>query len=178
MKSTILTQSGIEFDVCNPDPDLIEIEDIAHALSHLCRFTGHTKHFYSVAQHSYLCTTLVPAERQLETLLHDAAEAYIGDVSSPLKAQLPGYQMIESKLEQAIRQRFGLPPEKSPWVKQADLQMLAVEKAQLMPQYTEPWDILNGVFVPDVRIELQSHGMACQLFLTTFNVLQNHRSAA
>lgn len=152
MKSTILTHSGIEFDVCKPDPDLIEIEDIAHALSNICRFTGHTKHFYSVAQHSYLCATLVPKEHQLETLLHDAAEAYIGDVSSPLKAQLPGYQMIEFKLDQAIRQRFGLPAKKTPWVKEADLQMLAAEKAQLMPQFEEPWDILNGVAMPEVTI--------------------------
>lgn len=178
MKSTILTHSGIEFDVCNPDPDLIEIEDIAHALSHICRFTGHTKHFYSVAQHSYLCATLVPPEHALEALLHDAAEAYIGDVSSPLKAQLPGYQVIEANLEQAIRQRFGLPAQKTPWVKEADLQMLAAEKAHLMPQFEEPWDILNGVAVPDVTIENEAPGIACHLFLACFNVMQKQRSAA
>lgn len=178
MKSTILTHSGIEFDVCRPDPDLIEIEDIAHALSHICRFTGHTKHFYSVAQHSYLCATLVPTEHALEALLHDAAEAYIGDVSNPLKAQLPGYQMIEFRLEQAIRQRFGLPAKKTPWIKEADLQMLAAEKAQLMPQFEEPWDILNGVAVPDVAIENETPDMARHLFLACFNVMQKNRSAA
>lgn len=176
MKPTILTQCGLEFDLLNPDPDLIEIEDIAHALSHICRFTGHTKHFYSVAQHSYLCATLVPPEHQLETLLHDAAEAYIGDVSSPLKAQLPGYQMIEFKLDQAIRQRFGLPAKKTPWVKEADLQMLAAEKAQLMPKFEEPWDILNGVAMPEVTIHNETPGQACRLFLACFNVLQKHRT--
>jgi hypothetical protein len=172
MKSTILTHSGIEFDVCNPEPDLIEIEDIAHALANLCRFTGHTKHFYSVAQHSFLCASLVPPEHRFETLLHDAAEAYVGDVSSPLKAQLPGYKLIECKVEQAVRERFGLPPKMSPWVKEADLQMLAAEKAQLMPQFEEPWDILNGVAVPDVRIEYEPPAIARQMFLKLFNWLQ------
>ena len=172
MNSTILTHSGIEFDFCRPDPDLIEIEDIAHALSNICRFTGHTRHFYSVAQHSYLCATLVPPEHQLETLLHDAAEAYIGDVSSPLKAQLPGYKMIEFNLDQAIRQRFGLPAKKSPWVKEADRQMLAAEKAQLMPPQFEEWDILNNVAVPDVTIENEDPGLAYRLFLACFDVLK------
>ncbi len=177
MNSTILTHSGIEFDLCKPDPDLIEIEDIAHALSNLCRFTGHTKHFYSVAQHSYLCATLVPQEHQLEALLHDAAEAYIGDVSSPLKALLPGYQMIEFNLEQAIRKRFELPPKKSAWVKEADLMMLAAEKAQLMPKFEEQWDILNGVSMPDVTIENETPGMACYLFSACYSVLHKFRSA-
>ena len=177
MKSTILTHSGLEFDVCNPDPDLIEIEDIAHALSHICRFTGHSKHFYSVAQHSCLCATLVPPEHALEALLHDAAEAYIGDVSSPLKAQLPGYQAIEAKLEQAIRQRFGLPAQKTPWVKEADLQMLAAEKAQLMPQHEEPWDILDGVAMPDVTIHHTTPEHDRRAFMWVFRVL-NERAKA
>ena len=177
MKSTILTHSGIEFDVCNPDPDLIEIEDIAHALSHICRFTGHTKHFYSVAQHSYLCATLVPPEHALEALLHDAAEAYIGDVSSPLKAQLPGYQAIEAKLEQAIRQRFGLPAQKTPWVKEADLQMLAAEKAHLMPQFDEPWDILNGVATPDVTINQPTPEQDRRAFMWVFRAMTERKTA-
>lgn len=177
MKSTILTHSGIEFDVCNPDPDLIEIEDIAHALSHICRFTGHTKHFYSVAQHSYLCATLVPPEHALEALLHDAAEAYIGDVSSPLKAQLPGYQVIEANLEQAIRQRFGLPTQKTPWVKEADLQMLAAEKAQLMPQFDEPWDILTGVATPDVTIHQPTPEQDRRAFMWVFRAMTERKTA-
>jgi 5'-deoxynucleotidase YfbR-like HD superfamily hydrolase len=130
----ILTNSGIEFNLLHPDPDLIEIEDIAHALAHLCRFTGHTSKFYSVAEHSLrtsLCPCITP-DLELEALLHDAAEAYVGDVSSPLKSLLPEYKAIENNIEQAIRLRFGLPAQQSPIVKNADLVMLATEKRDLL----------------------------------------------
>lgn len=147
MTPTILTASGTCFNLLEPDPDLIEIEDIAHALSNLCRFTGHTRVFYSVAEHSVrasLCA-FVPAEHALEALLHDAAEAYIGDVSSPLKAQLHEYRNIEFGVEQAIRKRFGLPAKKTPCVKQADLTMLATEKRDLMSADGDDWPILRGI---------------------------------
>jgi len=147
MTPTILTHSGISFNLMNPDPDLIEIEDIAHALAHICRFTGHTRVFYSVAEHSVrtsLCDC-IPKEHALEALLHDAAEAYIGDVSSPLKAQLHEYRNIEFRLDQAIRQRFGLPPQHAPCVKQADLTMLAIEKRDLMPASMDDWALITGI---------------------------------
>lgn len=168
MAPIILTHSGINFNLLNPDLDLIDIEDIAHALAHLCRFTGHSKHFYSVAHHSILVSSLVPAEHRLEALLHDAAEAYIGDVSSPLKAQLPGYREIEHRIEAAIRQRFGLPAELSPYVKAADLQMLAAEKAQVMPPCTEPWGLLESVTVPNVTISHNFEAYADIVFLQKF----------
>ncbi len=178
MKPTIITHHGLEFDLLNPDPDLIEIEDIAHALSHLCRFTGHTNVFYSVASHSYQASFLVPPEHAMEALLHDAAEAYVGDVSSPLKSLLPEYRMIEFRIDQAVRQRFDLPAKMTPCVKNADLRRLATEKEQLIPM-CEPWDILQGI-EPDPMYCMTSvePRMAYIMFMTRFDELQKKRVAA
>ena len=174
MTPTILTHSGISFNLLEPDPDLIEIEDIAHALSHLCRFTGHTKCFYSVAEHSVLVSLYVPPQFGLEALLHDAAEAYIGDVSSPLKAQLHEYRNIEFKLDQAIRKRFGLPPKQSPCIKQADLIMLATEKRDLMPAHLDDWALLQGITpLADTITTTLPADIARVYFLDHFETLSN-----
>src|SRR5688500_14252940 len=89
--SYIRTYTGKEFYPLKPELDKIDIEDIAHALSNLCRFTGHTKQFYSVAQHSVLASEFVRVydnpHLNLFVLLHDASEAYICDISRPLKVQ-------------------------------------------------------------------------------------------
>lgn len=81
----ILTRSGRKFDLARPTADMVDPADIAHSLSMQCRFNGHTSRYYSVAQHSYLVADLVPAEDQLAGLLHDATEAYVGDLVRPLK---------------------------------------------------------------------------------------------
>jgi hypothetical protein len=175
---TILTASGLSFNLLAPNPDLIEIEDIAHALSHLCRFTGHTRVFYSVAEHSVRVSNIVPPQHALEALLHDAAEAYIGDVSSPLKAQLHEYRNIEFALEQAIRQRFGLPPKATPCIKQADLTLLATEKRDLMPAHQDDWALLQGITPLPERIAapLPAH-IARWYFLDHFETLTNRATA-
>lgn len=102
----INTLSGKHLDFTNISPDSICIEDIAAALSNICRFTGHLEEFYSVAQHSVRVSYLVPPEFALEALMHDAAEAYCNDISSPLKALLPEYRVIEDRIEAVIRSKF------------------------------------------------------------------------
>lgn len=117
-------------NVTNPKLEDILIEDIAHGLSNVCRFGGHTKVFVSVAQHScYVAYNVMyehPKDKQLAlaALLHDASEAYLGDMPSPIKAILPDYKNIERRLMMAIALKFGfsLPLHES--IKNADQQQL------------------------------------------------------
>ena len=106
--SYIATSTGKHIDFVNITPDQICIEDIARGLSNECRFAGQLESFYSVAQHSVYVSQIVPPEYALEALLHDAAEAYIKDIPSPLKAMLPDYKAMEKHIEAAIREKFGL----------------------------------------------------------------------
>lgn len=105
--SEILTYTRKMFDPLHPDAQLIDITDIAHALSMLCRANGHFKSFYSVGQHSINCMKEARARGysqrvQLACLLHDASEAYLADVTRPVKAELPRYKEIEAPLQEAI----------------------------------------------------------------------------
>jgi hypothetical protein len=145
----IITKSGKKIHLLEPDPQEFHLADMAHALSHLCRFTGHTRHFYSVAQHSLMVSHLVPASIAKEGLLHDAAEAYIGDVSTPLKILLPEYRLIEERLEHAIHQRFKLDfcDQNRAHIKLADTIMLATERRDLFDfeARQERWRLLDGI---------------------------------
>lgn len=105
--SEIMTYTKKMFDPLRPDPALIDIEDIAHALSMLCRANGHFPSFYSVCQHSINCAKEARARGysrrvQLACLLHDASEAYLSDVTRPVKAELPQYKLIEEPLQATI----------------------------------------------------------------------------
>lgn len=142
MNSTIQLASGKYWDVQRPDTtlDSIDIKVIAHALSHICRFTGHTREFYSVAQHAVLCSRVYPEKFAYAKLMHDIAEAVLNDVASPLKRLLPDYKNLEHKNEHALFVRFGLDVNDSNvWseVKRADMIMLATEKRDLMPPCVE-----------------------------------------
>nr|WP_310616651.1 HD family hydrolase [Pantoea cypripedii] len=143
--SWIITQSGKHFDFLNMSPDAICIEDIACALSNLCRFTGHVQDFYSVAQHSVHVSYLVPEEFAMEALLHDAAEAYCNDIAQPLKRLLPDYRAAIQLVENQIADKFGLPVQMSAEVKTADLVMLSTERRDLDLDDGTPWPILEGI---------------------------------
>lgn len=129
----ILTNEGKYFEFLLPGNHEFTVTEIAHALSHICRFTGHVREFYSVAQHSYLASCIVPKEHALSALMHDASEAYLGDVSSPLKSMMPDYKALELEVEAALFAKLGLPFPMHPCIKQADLRLLMTERRDLLP---------------------------------------------
>ncbi len=134
----IATYTGRTFHLLDPQPDDISIIDISHALSNICRYTGHAPFFYSVAQHSllmaqYLDNHAAGIEIVRAALLHDAAEAYVGDMSTPLKNLFPEYQAVEWCIQRAIMCKFGvtLAPEISCAVREIDQAMLRAEALRL-----------------------------------------------
>ncbi|HET8885571.1 MAG TPA: hypothetical protein VFM70_04370 [Salinimicrobium sp.] len=128
----IRTSSGIYINVFEPTEEMICIEDIAHSLAHQCRFGGHLPEFYSVAQHSVLCSLMVPEKLKLQALLHDASEAYLLDMPKPIKERLPDYKKIEDNLMQVIAKKFGFSYPLGKEVKAADGRLLEMEWNDLM----------------------------------------------
>lgn len=141
----IQTYTGKKFYPADPSVEDIDIEDIAHALSNMCRFTGHTKEFYSVAQHSVLASWICEEGDRMWALLHDASEAYLTDVAKPIKPILVGYDHIEDRLMSAICERFGLPKDQPASVKIADMIMLATEQRDLLCSPPAEWTQTKGV---------------------------------
>lgn len=141
----ILTSTGKRFDLFKVDADMIDPRDISHSLAHLCRFNGHTREFYSVAQHSCIVAELVPEKYKLAALLHDATEAYLGDMTRPLKQWMPYYRGVEDTLWERVSERFDLALELPACVHHADLIALATERRDLMPTDPATWDCLVGV---------------------------------
>lgn len=142
---TILLASGAYFSFEHPERTPLPVEDIAHALSHICRFTGHCREFYSVAQHAVLTSYLAPPEFAFHALHHDDVEAVLGDMSSPLKRLIPQYKAIERRIEAVILAQFGLPAEMPPEVKRADLVALRTEQRDLMHKAGGLWKSLDGI---------------------------------
>lgn len=163
----IQTASGRKFDVLACCEDDILIEDIAHALSNICRFFGHTPAFYSVAQHCVEMSWLAPPALQLDALLHDASEAYLGDVSKHIK-QLIGepYAVLERNLTEKIARKFGLVQPLPPAIKELDGDMLETEfqqiwrkRAEGIPAYGKPLKIVLRAMDPTIteRIFLERY---------------------
>ena len=163
----IVTSTGVRFDLLAPTVEMIHLEDIAHALSNVCRFGGHTRVHYSVAQHSVLASHLVPPADALYALLHDATEAYIGDMVSTLKQVIPQFREVEARLWSVICEDFGLPEQMPASVKRADLMMLAREREDLLPA-SEPWALLDGVELPAQPIVPWCHERAKSEFIHRF----------
>jgi len=169
MKETELQlYSNTWFDLDNPDPSLIEIEDIAHALSLQCRFTGHCNEFYSVAQHSIIVASILPDEYKFFGLMHDAHEAYVHDVASPMKTILPDYNRIEDKMWRAVATKYSLPLELPSAVKEADRSVCLAEKNALLGDLD--WG-LKGVEPADVEIVPWAPALAEQMFLLSFDAM-------
>lgn len=129
----IRTNSGAFINVFEATPDMILIEDIAHALSRLPRFGGHLNRHYSVAQHSVLAARFIKGkDNKKSALLHDASEAYLLDMPTPIKARMQEYKMHEHNLMIAIFDKFGLEYPLPPAVKKIDREMLDLEWENLV----------------------------------------------
>lgn len=138
----IQTYTGKQFFPFDPKPDQIDITDIAHALSNTCRYTGHCRYYYSVAQHSvHVAEQLEGSKLALAGLLHDASEAYLADVARPIKGHIEGYADLEKTLDEAIAEKFGV---EYPWpdaVKDVDTRILFDERAVLLGPSPADWGI-------------------------------------
>lgn len=168
----IMTFKGNLVDPANPDPLTFDIEDIAHALSLICRYNGHIPEFYSVAQHSYHVAQLLPVELKLWGLLHDASEAYFADVIRPAKELLTDYEAVEAKIHAAIAKRFKLEFPVPQYVLDADNTMLLTEMVKFgYPfDWTKRLSIRYGV-IPDAtfRFDCWTSQLAEKMFLGAFN---------
>lgn len=179
----LCTHSGTSFYPLDPRPDEIHIEDIAHALSMLCRFGGHCSTFYSVAEHSVRVARQFMVRTRfrddgtgpgtpdgcLAALLHDASEAYIIDVPRPLKPYLGDYKVHEAQLQQAIFKRFGALDCHHAAIKTCDLILLATEKRDLMPATSAEWAPLPSPLSEPIVPWTQEK--AKQMFLGAFERL-------
>jgi 5'-deoxynucleotidase YfbR-like HD superfamily hydrolase len=179
--SCITTLSGKWFDILRPEEYEYDIEEIATALSNLCRYTGHVNKYYSVAEHSVLVSRIVPVSDALAGLLHDASEAYLGDVSSPLKKLLPEYRAIEDRVQEAIFKQFGLEYPISDAIHEADKRMYWQERQSVANN-----GIKDSLWHQNLRATRKEAAvgmmpnMARRMFLSRFKELQHgkYRSAA
>lgn len=128
------TASGVKYYPAAPRVEDVRIEDIAHHLSRLCRFTGAIiPEHYSVAEHSVLVSQVVPRKHALAGLLHDAPEAYLNDINRPAKRSLPDYKALEARNWAVISYKFGLPLDLPREVHEADVRVFLAEVAAIMP---------------------------------------------
>ena len=151
----ITTAAGNEVSLLHPQPGCINLRTIAHHLSLINRFTGATCRPYSVAEHSLLVCKIAEREFNLDVhgqfaaLMHDAHEAFVNDLASPVKDEIGAtWHTLEGRFARVIRNGFALNVANATHakaIKQADLMALATERAQLLPASTTPWPVLTGV---------------------------------
>jgi uncharacterized protein len=163
----IQTASGRAFWPMDPRPEDVFIEDIAHSLANICRFGGHCREFYSVAQHSVLVARALAPSARLCGLLHDAAESYLADVTRPVKRHLPDLKEHEARIEAAIFTRYGIPHGMLDEVKRIDNAVLAAEAEQIMLSPPLSWS-LPELPLSGLRIEPWGPETAKRMFLAMF----------
>lgn len=145
VNNTIRLRSGLYLDLADPKPEQITLEDIAGGLSKLCRFGGQIEVFYSVAEHSVHCAEQAESdglsvETQIACLMHDAAEAFIGDMVKPLKVMMPDYKAIEQTMESVINAKFGIDMfRQQDRVRKIDHEMLIAERRGLFTADDVVW---------------------------------------
>lgn len=174
--ATAITRSGRYIDFIDPQPDQIDERDIAWGLANACRFNGQCLEFYSVAQHSRLVASIVPEEHRFAALMHDAAEAYIGDMIGPLKQLCPEFKAIEKRVETAIFAKYGIPHPLDPCIKHADLRLLRTEQRDLTSGAGDGWSGLDAYPPLPERIVPDRPAKAAKGWLADFD--QFRRGAA
>jgi uncharacterized protein len=138
--------SGAQFNYNKPEESDVTLDDLASALSNICRFSGHLPCFYSVAQHLVNTSRLVAEEFAFDALMHDTAEAFTNDLPTPLKWAFPIFKELECKIEAAMAKKFGFNYPYDPTVKTADTQMLILEKLYVKKDDRD-WPHYRGIEV-------------------------------
>lgn len=174
--SFFTTFSGIKFYPLDPRPEEILIEDVAHALSMVCRFGGHTRIFYSVAQHSVLVSSKLPDELKFVGLMHDATEAYLGDMIRPLKLEMPEYREVENKLWKIMAEKWGLPEKIPDLVKYHDNCALMTERRDLIAATDYLWGLEKDFPAYEEKVQCMKPVEAEFLFHELFKKLNHERS--
>jgi uncharacterized protein len=176
------TVSGRWVNPFDPDPDQLDAGDIARALANQCRFGGHSRVFYSVAQHSVIVSELVEqrggdAEDVFAALMHDASEAYLGDMPHPIKHRSPlgaAFKAAEDHLEAALRERFRIKAD-VPEIKRADRALLATERRAFSAEDWH-WPELEGVEPLELELTALAPEAAARAFAERYAELDARRS--
>lgn len=172
--------SGAHFNYNKPEESDVTIEDIASALSNVCRFSGHLPRFYSVAQHLVNTSRIVPVDLAFTGLMHDTAEAFTNDLPTPLKWALPIFKELEGKIEKAMSEKFGFQYPYPPEIKEADTVMLMLEK-YYVKECNDHWPMYEHItrekvapFLDRVDLDSWQPRRAKREFLERFEELKNN----
>lgn len=183
MDDGIALLSGAMFNYNKPEESNVTLDDLATALSNICRFSGHLPSFYSVAQHLVNTSRIVEADFAFDALMHDTAEAFTNDLPTPLKWALPVFKDLEVKIEAAMAKKFGFNYPYPDPVKLADTQMLLLEKNYVKGD-TNVWEYYKDVEFEHLRDKVDLKGWqpsrAKREFIERFEELTNgkYRKAA
>lgn len=167
----IQTFTGKKFKPFATTKEMIDIHDIAHSLAMQCRFNGHCEQFYSIAEHSWHVSYLVPAQYALDGLLHDAAEAYVGDILKPIKNWFPEYEGMEDHIMYTIANKYGISHKMPDCVRDADVHMLNIEIDQIMKSPPASWRLPTMPHLRQVLTKMWKPKHAKEAFLSRFEEL-------